>query len=157
MIEFEALKNEFVKLQLENESLQARALAVPENGIGDDALQARLGEVILQANRSAEQIIREANNAAKLIKMGAVEEATVIKKNFEEKMEERAQRAERLISQMCEKYFAALEQTQNELMTEYTALLSEKQSELAVTAEELKKQTEEVLLLTDAQAAALLD
>lgn len=156
MIEFEALKSEFINLEMENETLRAQASIIPQATTNDDGLQSRLGEVILQANRTAEQIIREANNTAKLIKMGAVEESTVIKKNFEDKMQQRAERAERLLGELCNKYFQAFETTKAEVADQISSMLSEKKNELNQITQALQKETEDSLLLTDAQAAALL-
>ena len=156
ILEIETLKAELVKANMENEALQNKIASMPSD-ITDDMLQSKLGEVILQANRTAEQIIREANNTAMLIKTGAVEEATVIKKNFEEKMVQRAERAERLLSELSQKYFLAFEATKDELANQVSALLTEQQAALSETAATLQKQTEEGLLLTDAQAAALLN
>ncbi|MBE6638608.1 MAG: hypothetical protein E7616_04020 [Ruminococcaceae bacterium] len=157
LIELEALKSELVNTQLENESLRTRVAAIPMPGMNDDHMQTRLGEVILQANRTAEQIIKEANSTARLIKMGAVEEATVIKKNFEEKMEQRAERAGRMLSELSDKYFKLYESTKDELAKEVAALIQEKQLALKEQADAMKKETEDGLLLTDAQAAALLN
>ncbi len=157
LIELELLKAELVKAQMENRALEEQLANTAPTTLTDDALQNRLGEVILQANRTAEQIIREANNTAKLIKMGAVEEATVIKKNFEDKMQQRAERAERLLDELSDKYFAQFENTKNELTAKVSELIAEKQSELAEKTASLQKETEEGLLLTDAQAAALMN
>lgn len=157
LIELELLKAELTKAQMENHALQEKLATAAPATVTDDALQSRLGEVILQANRTAEQIIREANNTAKLIKMGAVEEATVIKKNFEDKMQQRAERAERLLDELSEKYFLAFENTKNELANSVGELIAEKQAELAEKTAALQKETEEGLLLTDAQAAALMN
>ena len=123
LIEFESLKAELIHLQMENESLRTQAAAIPDVTVTDDILQSRLGEVILQANRTAEQIIREANNTAKLIKMGAVEEATVIKKNFEDKMQQRAERAERLLGELSDRYFNEFESTKAALEQQVSELL----------------------------------
>ena len=156
-IELEMLKAELVKAQMENRTLEEQLATAAPATVTDDALQNRLGEVILQANRTAEQIIREANNTAKLIKMGAVEEATVIKKNFEDKMQQRAERAERLLGGLSEKYFAQFESIKNELSAKVSELIAEKQAELSEKTAAMQKETEEGLLLTDAQAAALMN
>jgi len=86
-----------------------------------------------------------------------VEEATVIKKNFEEKMEQRAERAGRMLSELSDKYFKLYESTKDELAKEVAALIQEKQLALKEQADAMKKETEDGLLLTDAQAAALLN
>lgn len=157
MIEFESLKAEYARIQTENDTLRAQVAAISSSVVGDDAMQARLGEVILQANRTAEQIIHDANTTAKLIKMGAVEEATVIKKNFEDKMQQRAERAERLLKELSDKYFAAFEETKETLGKKVSEIIEEKKTELSQKTEAMQKETEASLLLTDAQAAALLN
>lgn len=157
LVDLEVLKAELIKAQMENKALQEQLATTTPTTVTDDALQSRLGEVILQANRTAEQIIREANNTAKLIKMGAVEEATVIKKNFEDKMQQRAERAERLLNELSAQYFAQFESTKAELASKVSELITEKQTEFAEKTAAMQKDTEEGLLLTDAQAAALLN
>ena len=157
LIEFESLKTEYARVQTENDTLRAQVAVSSTTVVGDDAMQARLGEVILQANRTAEQIIHDANTTAKLIKMGAVEEATVIKKNFEDKMQQRAERAERLLKELSDKYFAAFEEAKESACKRVSEIIDEKKIELSVKSEAMQKETEAGLLLTDAQAAALLN